>query len=172
MFVPMLLSEAENWIKTTTRKIYDEGEAAAITRLVIENLFGKSFQELNAKKNLSLGEEQIRVLNNYMPRLMSHEPVQYILKEAWFYGLRFYVDKNVLIPRPETEELVDWIITDCKFPVNELSILDIGTGSGCIAIALKRKLRKASVWAIDISKDALDVARHNADSLGVEVNFL
>ena len=74
---------------------------------------------------------------------MTHEPIQYVLNEAWFCGLKFYVDKNVLIPRPETEELVEWIISDCRFPIDKLSILDIGSGSGCIPIALKRRLGKA-----------------------------
>lgn len=86
--------------------------------------------------------------------------------------MKFYVDQNVLIPRPETEELVEWIITDCKFPINELKILDIGSGSGCIPVALKRKLRKAEVWSCDISEAALKVAKKNADTLGAIINFL
>jgi release factor glutamine methyltransferase len=77
-----------------------------------------------------------------------------------------------LIPRPETEELVEWVISNCKFPVDKLSILDVGTGSGCIPITLKRKLRKADVWSCDISDAALQVAKRNADTLGVDVNFL
>ncbi|MBK5270374.1 MAG: peptide chain release factor N(5)-glutamine methyltransferase, partial [Bacteroidia bacterium] len=93
------------------------------------------------------------------------------LNEAWFCGFKFYIDNNVLIPRPETEELVEWIITNCKFPIGQLSILDIGSGSGCIPIALKRKLRKAEVWSCDISNEALNVARQNANNLGGDVNF-
>jgi release factor glutamine methyltransferase len=103
---------------------------------------------------------------------MAHEPVQYVLNEAWFYGLKFYVDQNVLIPRPETEELVDQLITDCKFPIDELNILDIGSGSGCIAISIKTKLRKAEVWSCDISKEALEAAKKNATALGADVNFV
>jgi release factor glutamine methyltransferase len=78
----------------------------------------------------------------------------------------------VLIPRPETEELVEWVIANCKFPIDELSILDIGSGSGCIPIALKRKLRKADVWGCDISEAALQVATRNAETLGAAINFL
>jgi release factor glutamine methyltransferase len=86
--------------------------------------------------------------------------------------MRFYVDQNVLIPRPETEELVDWIITDCKFPIRQLTLLDIGCGSGCIPIFLKRKFRKADVWACDNSEAALNVAKKNADNLGADIHFL
>ncbi|HTD93559.1 MAG TPA: HemK/PrmC family methyltransferase, partial [Chitinophagaceae bacterium] len=93
------------------------------------------------------------------------------LNESWFCGFRFYVDENVLIPRPETEELVEWIITDCRFPIAELSILDIGSGSGCIPISLKRRLGKANVTGCDKSPAALGVARRNAESLGVQVGF-
>ncbi|HWR33662.1 MAG TPA: peptide chain release factor N(5)-glutamine methyltransferase, partial [Chitinophagaceae bacterium] len=96
----------------------------------------------------------------------------YVLNESWFCGLKLYVDKNVLIPRPETEELVEWIISNCKFPVDELKILDIGTGSGCIPISVKRRIRKAEVWACEISEDALAVAKRNAATLGTDINFI
>ena len=86
--------------------------------------------------------------------------------------MKFYVEKNVLISRTETEELVEWIISDCKFPVNSLSILDIGSGSGCIPIALKKRLPKAQVWSCDISEAALEVAKKNASTLGIDVSFL
>ena len=125
------------------------------------------------------GNSRTQILTNYehpgikyAERLLKHEPVQYVLNECWFYGLKFYVDKNVLIPRPETEELVDWVIRNIKFPFKDLKILDIGTGSGCIAISLKRKLRKAEVWACDISNEALAVAKRNADNLQADINFI
>ena len=106
-----------------------------------------------------------------LQRLGKHEPVQYVLEEAWFCGLKFYVNKNVLIPRPETEELVEWIISNCRFPVNNLQIIDIGSGSGCIPVTLKRRIRKAAVWGLEVSPEALDVARKNADNLGTEINW-
>ncbi len=122
-------------------------------------------------KNAAITHKEESELQELTERLMQHEPVQYVLNETWFCGLKFYVDKNVLIPRPETEELVEWIITNCKFPIDKLKILDIGSGSGCIPIALKRKLRKAEVWSCDISEAALVIAKKNANDLGVDVNF-
>ena len=86
-------------------------------------------------------------------------------------GLTFYVDKNTLIPRPETEELVEWVSSNCRFPLKELSILDIGSGSGCIPIALKKRLNKATVVSCDISSGALGVSRRNAKELGIDVDF-
>jgi release factor glutamine methyltransferase len=120
---------------------------------------------------MMLSAEQATLLESYLQRLLTHEPVQYVLNEAWFCGLKFYVDKNVLIPRPETEELVEWIITNCKFPIDQLTILDIGSGSGCIPVALKRRLGKATVWSCDISAEALKIAEKNAAELGVTVQF-
>jgi len=123
-------------------------------------------------KNEALDAGEENKLLQYIERLMVHEPVQYVLNEAWFCGLKLYVDRSVLIPRPETEELVEWIIDGCRFPIDKLSILDIGSGSGCIAIALKRRLGKAEVWSCDISTEALQVAKKNAANLGVDVNFI
>jgi len=123
-------------------------------------------------KNEAIDSEEENQLYQYTERLMAHEPVQYVLNEAWFCGLKLYVDNSVLIPRPETEELVEWIIDGCRFPIDQLSILDIGSGSGCIAIALKRRLGKPEVWSCDLSTEALRVAKKNAVNLGVDVNFI
>lgn len=151
--------------------IYEENEAAAITDWLIEHLTGlkKITRSAQAAKILEPGQES--ALKEKLARLLTHEPLQYVLQEAWFCGLRFYVDKNVLIPRPETEELVEWIISHCKFPLEPMKILDVGTGSGCIAISLKRRLGKSAVWACDISSGALNVAKKNANDIGVEVIF-
>lgn len=152
--------------------LYEEGEASTISDWLIEHLTGsKKTERINQSKK-ELSQEQEELLGSYLIRLKENEPIQYVLNEAWFCGLRFYVDKHVLIPRPETEELVEWIITGCRFPIDQLSILDIGSGSGCIPIALKRRLGKADVWSCDVSKDALLVAEKNAKNLGVEVNFM
>ncbi len=108
-----------------------------------------------------------------MNRLLNHEPVQYILNEAWFCGMKFYVDKNVLIPRPETEELVEWIIAGNKNQKPKIkNILDIGTGSGCIAITLKNKIPEVEMLACDISNAALAIVRKNAVDLHVSIDLV
>lgn len=168
----MTMQEATYYLLNNLRTIYPEGEASQITDWVIEHLTGSKKAERMIYKNAAITEQEEKQLQQYTERLLNREPVQYVLNESWFCGLNLYVDKNVLIPRPETEELVEWIISNCKFPVDELKILDIGTGSGCIPISLKRRIRKAEVWACDISEKALAVAKRNADALGADVNFM
>ncbi len=168
----MTLQEASFTLLNKLRTIYSASEAAAIADLVMEQLTGSDKTERMLYKNNSITREEEEKLGYYTERLLRHEPVQYVLNESWFCGLKFYVDKNVLIPRPETEELVEWIISNCKFPIDQLEILDIGTGSGCIPVTLKRRLRKAVVTACDISETALGIARKNAARLGADVNFL
>jgi len=113
-----------------------------------------------------------------LAKLKKEIPIQYIIGETEFYGLPFYVDKSVLIPRPETEELVSWIVREVKIKKPSLSepipynILDIGTGSGCIAIALAKNLPKAKVWALDVSEKAIEVAQNNAKLNQVNIHFL
>jgi release factor glutamine methyltransferase len=172
----MTIQEATYFILNKLRTIYPEGEASQITDWVMERLTGSGKAERMLYKNSDITGKEESQLEQFTERLIQHEPVQYVLNEVWFCGLKFYVDKNVLIPRPETEELVEWVISlpiaiGGKFPVDTLSILDIGTGSGCIPIALKRKLRKAEVWSCDVSEAALQVAKKNAEALGVDVNF-
>ena len=128
-------------IKTLTEKlagIYSKGEAENIAKLVFEK---------------TVKAEEISKITD---RLLKNEPVQYVLNESWFYDIPFYVDSNVLIPRQETEELVDWVIKENKF--DNPSILDVGTGSGCIAVAIKKFIPGASVWACDRSAAALSIA--------------
>lgn len=112
-------------------------------------------------------------LEKIFERLVNGEPVQYIAGHAWFYGLKFKVNQDVLIPRPETEELVEWILSDVRLlQANEIRILDIGTGSGCIALVLKKRLGdRANITALDISEGALQVAMENSRSLETEINF-
>jgi release factor glutamine methyltransferase len=168
----MTVQDATYYVLNQLRSIYEEGEASQITDWVMEKITGSKKTERMLYKNSALTHDEEIQLRSCMERMMQHEPVQYVLNESWFCGLKFYVDKNVLIPRPETEELVEWIITNCKFPVDELKILDIGSGSGCIPIALKRRLKKAEVWSCDVSAEALAVAKRNAATLGTEVNFI
>ncbi len=168
----MTIQEANRYITKQLTRVYDEAEASNISDWVVESLVGVKRTDRIANKSRTITPEQTEKIEYSIKRLLLHEQVQYVLNEAWFCGLKFYVDNNVLIPRPETEELVEWIISDCKFPVGSLSILDIGSGSGCIPIALKRRLGKAQVWSCDISPGALKVANRNATNLGIDVRFI
>lgn len=168
----MTTQEATYSLLNKLRSIYSEGEASQVTDWVMEFITGSKKTERMLYKNAVITSNEEIQLQQFAERLLKLEPVQYVLNEAWFCGLRFYVDKNVLIPRPETEELVEWVISSCRFPINELKILDIGTGSGCIPVSLKRRLRKAEVWACDVSAASLDVAKRNADTLGAAINFI
>jgi len=172
MFAVMTLTMARKYITEQIKTIYDEGESTGIADWVLEYLTGNGKPERASGKQILLTTGQKEKLELILFRLLKHEPVQYVLNESWFGGLKFYVDKNVLIPRPETEELVELIIDNCKFPVNELKILDIGSGSGCIPISLKRRLKKAEVWSCDVSNEALAVAQKNAAALGTTINFI
>ena len=177
--LPMTIQEATYFLLNNLRSIYADGEASQITDWVMESLTGSKKAERMIYKNSAITKKEEAHLQEYSDRLLKHEPVQYVLQEAWFCGLKFYVDKNVLIPRPETEELVEWIVKEIRNqnpeirrPEDTMSILDIGTGSGCIPISLKRKLQSSEMWSCDISEGALGVAKRNADTFGTEVNFL
>lgn len=181
----MKLFEAEQYLKEGLKEIYDESEAANIAALAIEHITGFSKIERVSKKQDSFSASQLDQLQNYLQRLKAREPIQYIMNKSWFYGMELYVDKNVLIPRPETEELVQWIIDDVKASgkdvfirklteadkTTQLKILDVGTGSGCIALALKKTMPKAEVWGCDVSEEALNVARRNGSNLDIRVDF-
>lgn len=172
MFAHMKFSAALQYVSTRLRTIYEEGEANNIASWVIESITGISRQHSMVANSVLLTDVQENQLHQVVERLLLHEPVQYVLNEAWFCGNKLYVDERVLIPRPETEELVEWISNDYSFPGNTITILDIGTGSGCIPISLKKRFPTASVWSADISKGALEVAKRNAASIGTEIVFL
>ena len=151
--------------------LYEEGEALAISDWVMEYLSGKKRAARIMARTYVLDEEKRIAFEQITARLLNGEPVQYVLNESWFMGCRFYVDQRVLIPRPETEELVEWIISNCRFPVDKLTIIDVGTGSGCIPVSLKRRLGKARVLSVDASQSALEVAKKNAAIIGTELEF-
>lgn len=154
--------------------IYDAMEAESFFHLILEDKHQMKRMDLALNPDFSFSEDQIKEWNVILDQLKQEVPIQYILGSTEFFGLKFKVNENVLIPRPETEELVEWIIQeDSKIErVKELKILDIGTGSGCIAISLAKNIPSAKVYAIDISSEALKVARHNAGINEVEINFL
>lgn len=154
-------------------RLYDTGEIEALTLMIISDISMVSKAQVKAFPEKNITQAQAEKFNNILQRLQTGEPVQYILGYTEFYGLPFKVSPAVLIPRPETEELVEWVLTSAsnsKFAFGH--ILDIGTGSGCIAISLKKNLPNSQVSAIDISIDALDVAKQNSDLNNVKVSFI
>lgn len=148
---------------------YAETEASALARWILEEEFGFSTLELYAGKDTDFPMEKRNRLNDILVRLARFEPIQYIIGKTEFCGLTLKVSSDVLIPRPETAELVDWIVSDC--PQSGLRVLDIGTGSGCIAITLAGRMVEAEVSAWDISEKALAVARENALHNNVRIAF-
>lgn len=144
-------------------------EATSLGRWIWTEILQKSQLESSV-----LGSEEAVMLDAVFQRLALGEPPQYIAGHAWFYGMKFNVNPDVLIPRPETEELVEWILKDCKLnPADRIRILDIGTGSGCIPVVLKKKLGdRALVYGMDISPKALEVAKGNANLHAVEVEWI
>lgn len=199
------MKEAGKNITDALVTIYDMHEANTIADLVIEHLTGISRNEKTMHSDkLFLADDQ--KLNQMLVELLKHRPVQYVLKEAWFYGLKLEVNESVLIPRPETEELVDWVVKEVggkKYEVRSTPrltlptgrqasssdglkntgeppqiqrvthpvILDIGTGSGCIPISLKKNLPDAEILAIDVCSEALHTATTNAVNNETEINF-
>lgn len=141
-------------------------EAVSMARWIWTDILGHK-----QSADLAFDAAQEQILESVIQRLVNGEPVQYIAGHAWFYGLKFKVTPDVLIPRPETEELVEWILADHRTShAGEIRILDIGTGSGCIAIALARQLgHRAIVTAMDISSKALEIALHNATANDVPI---
>lgn len=151
--------------------LYGRGEAEWMTRLTLEYVTGWSRVDLLVDADKELGEVRVEAVKNIVARLLKHEPLQYILGYEDFMGLKIKVSPSVLIPRPETQELVN-IIIDREAKASDLSVLDAGTGSGAIAVALSRNLRFARVMAIDNSDAALEVARSNAERLRTPVTFV
>lgn len=153
-------------------QIYDEGEAKAIARMVYEERFGLTLSDIYLGKETQLSAADQTELEEIAKRLLQGEPIQYVLGQADFCGRTFMVNEHVLIPRPETEELCNWKPLPLPSPKGEgAKILDIGTGSGCIAITLATMYPEAQVIGWDISEDALEVAKINAIRNNVNVSF-
>lgn len=145
---------------------FDEREAENLFKFALEDYFKKRYFDI---KDYSLNDDEIEELNYIYEKISNHYPIQYIFNSAHFYGSDFYVDENVLIPRPETEELVHLILSENK--QERLSVLDIGTGSGCIAVSLKKHRNEWNIFAIDNSENALEVAKVNALKNHTEIEF-
>lgn len=169
----MLLKEFKTYFIVELEKEYPKEEVQSFFNLLTEAFLKMSRLEVALDPEKELSEAEVSKLKDALQRLQKHEPIQYIIGETEFYGLLFKVNPAVLIPRPETEELVQWIMDDAsKNEKRDLTILDIGTGTGCIAISLARNLPDARVSAVDISEGALATAQENAKLNGVEITFL
>lgn len=164
------LTDGRNLFRDKLTPIYDINEIDSIYSLVVENITGYNKTSQLIKASEIISEKYWLLIIQVLDKLINNKPVQYILGESEFYNLPFNVNKNVLIPRQETELLVDLIIKENKG--KSPRIIDIGTGSGCIAITLKKYLPNAQVTAVDISKEALLVAEKNALMNDVEINFV
>lgn len=158
------------YIKKELAGYYPETEIQGFIRLIMEHVCGWNYTETRLHKNEKLNKESVKEIYAVIERLKKYEPIQYVLGETEFFGLKIKVAPEVLIPRPETEELVQWVL-DSKIP-EASDILDIGTGSGCIALALKSQKKKAVVSAVDISPDALKIAGENARLNKLDVTFI
>ena len=158
-------------ISKNLTSLYGQREAESLAVIIIEYFFemGRT-QILMDVPFTGMGEEILGNLNECIERLKAQEPIQHILGETEFYGLPFYVSPDVLIPRPETEELVNWVIEECKN--KELTVLDIGTGSGCIPVVLKKEQPQFNVFGLDVSSEALTVANDNAELNQVDIKLM
>ncbi len=168
----MTLIDVRNYYRKTLKNYYSKNEIDFYFKILINSFFNwdSTLIALNPKKQLTILESSklIKTINN----LKKFKPIQYITGESFFMGLKFKVNKNVLIPRQETEELVEWIINDNRDFQNKINVIDIGTGSGCIAISLSKKKRNFNLTAIDNSDKSLLVAKENARLNKVKINFI
>jgi release factor glutamine methyltransferase len=176
----MNIKSLKTYFFTELQTIQEDSEIESFFFILTEFLHNLNRIDVSLHPDFEVSESDLEKWKTIISELKTEKPIQYITGEAWFYGLRFEVNENTLIPRPETEELVDWIIESQKSKAqnliiqksNNLTILDIGTGSGCIPIALKKEISNAQVSAIDISEKALEMALKNALDNQVEIKFL
>jgi len=172
----MTLSDLKKELLSELTSINEKSEIDSFFYLLIEYKIKFNKMDFLLNPNQSISADDIVFLKEAIQKLKLEQPIQYIIGETEFYGLAFSVTENTLIPRPETEELVDWVFKDYSHYEeegrNNLSILDIGTGSGCIPISLAKNLSKANVTTVDISVEAIKVAKENAKQNDVAVNFI
>lgn len=171
----MVIKELKTHFFDALKNSQDEQEIESFFFILTEYLHNLKRVDVALNPNFEISDAAIEKWNVILVDLQQEKPIQYITGEAWFYGLRFEVNENTLIPRPETEELVGFILKETsnfQLPASSLNILDIGTGSGCIPISLKANLPQANVSAIDVSENALEVAKRNAASNQVDIHFI
>ena len=180
----MIVKQYRNYFNETLKTIYPITEIDSFFFLLLEEYLGFRRVDIVLKSDFKITQETLNLLQSATKQLEQEVPLQYIIGKTEFYGLPFVVNKHVLIPRPETEELVAWVVSESsRFKTfntstkqttdkKQLKILDIGTGSGCIPISLKKQLPFAKISAIDISKEALSVAKKNAVLNNVDIHFI
>lgn len=161
--------KAKKTIRETLAPLYPPEEVESLTRFILGHVTGFSRMQMHLNQYHELSDTKIMQIGEILNRLLAHEPIQYIVGESDFYGLKFSVTPDVLIPRPETEELVDWIVNEetdrCK------TLLDIGTGSGCIPVAIDLHTKMDNIEGWDISEKAINLARTNAGKNGSKARF-
>jgi release factor glutamine methyltransferase len=168
----MSLQEIKAFLKQKLATKIDAVELSSLMGMLIEAVTGWNRMQQIVNVNTELTKKQQAQIEQYAEQLLAGQPIQYILGKAWFMGNEFMVNEHVLIPRPETEELVEWIISYASIMNKPLSIIDLGTGSGCIPIALKLALPLCKLTGLDISKDALEVAQINAKNLNATMEWM
>jgi release factor glutamine methyltransferase len=169
----MTIRSGQEALRDALTTLYDDRESANIADWVVEHITGKKKVDRLIRKNDSFTPAEQELFDRYATELLLCKPVQYVLGEAWFMGMKFHVNGSVLIPRPETEELVQWVIESHRSKIkNQKRILDIGTGSGCIPVSIKKNWPMANITGVDISKAALEVAKQNATALQADINFM
>ena len=157
------------YIEKELAGLYPKTEIKAFVRLILEHVFGLSYTDQVLQRRKKADEPLRKSVVEVVERLKAFEPIQYILGETEFFGMKLKVNPAVLIPRPETEELISWILE--QRTEGNPTVLDVGTGSGCIALALKKSFKGAEVWAVDFSQQALQIARENGRKNSLDVNF-
>jgi release factor glutamine methyltransferase len=170
----MLLKNYKSTFLQELSSLYEEQEIESFFYIILEKLHGLKRIDLALNPQTVMDGAHLKQWKNIVTELKKQRPVQYILGETAFYGLSFLVNENTLIPRPETEELVELIIESTNYELRntKLKVLDIGTGSGCIAISLAKHLPTSEVYAIDVSEKALAVAKKNSELNDVKVNYI
>jgi release factor glutamine methyltransferase len=166
----MTIRELKSKFISGLTQLYPATEIHSFFKLLIDYKLGLTTIDIALKPTIELSKDELEYFLNALIELKQEKPIQYIIGETEFYGLIFKVNEDTLIPRPETEELVHWILKEEK--INKLNILDIGTGTGCIAISLAKNLDNSKVNALDISKKALIIAKQNASLNMVDINFI
>jgi len=167
----MTFADIEKQYLKNLDNLYPIEEARTLFRIALEKVTALSFAAYSSSRNEMASPSIVTKMFDILEKLVTGQPIQQIIEEAYFYGAVFHVSRDTLIPRSETEELVHLILTDYQH-VSGLDIIDIGTGTGCIALTLARKMQQARIWAMDVSHEALTIAKTNAEKQQQDVRFI